>query len=119
MCPQADQPGIRDHAKDEIAKFHGCKKKKAKESGKRKNINTVNWENLPKASQEHILLQQRANTSVSASDATSVTSTLTGATGAKRGNITLLQDVVILVSGPTVSCLSRLRFILKWLSSLF
>ena len=36
-----------------------------------------------------------------ASDDTSVTSTLTGATGAKRGSITLLQDVVILASGPT------------------
>jgi len=25
ICPQADQPGVRDHAKDEIAKFRGCK----------------------------------------------------------------------------------------------
>jgi hypothetical protein len=30
VCPQADQPGVRDHAKDEIAKFRGRKKKKAK-----------------------------------------------------------------------------------------
>ncbi len=42
VCPQAYQPGIRDHAKDEIAKFRGRKKEKAKESGKCKNINTVN-----------------------------------------------------------------------------
>jgi len=48
VCPHADQPGIRDHAKDEIAKFRGRKKKKAKENGKRKNINNVNWDDFPR-----------------------------------------------------------------------
>ena len=93
-APKPTSQGFRDHAKDEIAKFHGRKKKKAKESGKRKK-------DLPNASQECILLQQHTMTSVLASDATSVTSTLTGATGAKCGSITLLQDVVILAFGPT------------------
>ncbi len=98
----------RDHARDEIAKFRARKKKKTrkninnrKKKKTRKNINNLNWDDLPKASQECILLQQRTMTSVSASDATSVTSTITGTTSSKRGSITLLQDVVVLASGPT------------------
>jgi len=100
-CPKADQPGIRAHAQDEIAKFRKRRQKKAKGGAKRKNLNTVNWDDLPPTSQERILLQQRAVPTVLASDATSVTSTITGTTGLERGNVTLHQDVVVLNSGST------------------
>jgi hypothetical protein len=58
ICPNATKLGIQERAVLQISQFQTRKKKQAREYKKKKNINTINWEDLPAKSQEHILLQQ-------------------------------------------------------------
>jgi hypothetical protein len=98
ICPNAHMPGVKEKAKLNIQKFQSRKKKNARNNKKRRNLNTLNWEDIPKKRQEVIINQQSALTSITESP--SVASSLTGSTpGASvicRSNITLLQDIVVL-----------------------
>jgi hypothetical protein len=74
-----------------------------KEYRKKRNVNTINWEDLPASSQEQILLQQRALTSIITNKSSSVSSPITGGMGitclgTERSSVTLHQDVVVLAS---------------------
>jgi hypothetical protein len=95
-CPNADKPGIRDRAAANIKAFQARRGKKHQKNAKRKNLNTVNWEDIP-AVRRKVLLQQHCAGSVVTTDATSVASSITGATSKHRasGHITLHQDVVV------------------------
>ena len=95
-CPNADKPGIRDQAAANIKAFQARQGKKHQKNAKWKNLNTVNWEDVPAARRE-VLLQQHHAGSVVTTDATSVASSITGATSRRRssGHITLHQDVVV------------------------
>jgi hypothetical protein len=50
ICPNASKPGIQEHAKLEITQFQFRKKKCMKEYRKKRNVNTINWEDLPASS---------------------------------------------------------------------
>jgi hypothetical protein len=102
ICPNASKPSVMECTKLEILKFQSRKKKQACENKECKNVNTLNWEDIPQASHEQILLQQRALSLVSATDANSVSSSITGATGIKQhGSITVMQDIEVLASNTT------------------
>jgi len=97
ICPHANEPGIKEKAELNIQKFQNQKKKNACTNKKRRNLNTVNWEDIPKKRREVLLGQQCAHFGMP--DMSSV-STISGATPngsvIRRSNITLLQDVVVL-----------------------
>jgi len=97
ICPHATEPGIKEKAELNIQKFQNQKKKNACTNKKRRNLNTVNWEDIPKKRREVLLGQQCAHFGMP--DMSSV-STISGATPngsvIRRSNITLLQDVVVL-----------------------
>jgi hypothetical protein len=102
-CENADKPGVRERAELNILKFQARKKKNARNNKKRRNLNTVNWEDIPEKRREVLAAQARGTTVVSvgsASAASSAASTMTGSASPagiiRRGNVTLHQDVVIL-----------------------
>jgi hypothetical protein len=91
-------PGVKEKAELNIQKFQSRNKKNARNNKKRRNLNTLNWEDIPKERCEVTINQQHVLISVAESP--SVTSSITGSTpGASvvyRSNITLLQDAVVL-----------------------
>jgi hypothetical protein len=108
IFPNKDQPGVRDRTKLNILQYQTCQRRKTWENRKRKNVHTLNLEDLPWSTQDWILLQHWAKASGATIDATSisVSSSITGATGSvgtgvKRGSITLHQDMVVLASDST------------------
>jgi hypothetical protein len=108
ICPNNDQPGVRDSAKLNILQYQTRRRRKTWENRKRKNVHTLNLEDLPWSTQDQNLLQHWAKASGATTDATSVSvrSSITGATGSvgtgvKRGSITLHQDMVVLASDST------------------
>ena len=100
ICPRADEPGVREKAELNIQKYQARKKRNAKNNKKRKNLNTVNWEDIPESRRDVLGAQHFASLHKVVSGSTSTAaSTLTGSTGPgliRRGNFTLHQDVVIL-----------------------
>ncbi len=97
ICPHANEPGIKEKAELNIQKFQSQKKKNAHTNKKRRNLNTVNWEDIPEKRRAVLLSQQR--TQLSTPDTSSV-STISGTTPngqvIRRSNMTLHQDVVVL-----------------------
>ncbi len=77
ICPHATEPGIKEKAELNIQKFQNRKKKHARTNKKRRNLNTVNWEDIPEKRREVLLGQQRAQ--LGTPDTSSV-STISGAT---------------------------------------
>ena len=100
ICPCADEPGIREKAELNIQKYQARKKRNARNNKKRKNLNTVNWEDIPESCRNVLAAQHHASlTKVVPGSASSAASTLTGTSSPgliRRGNVTLHQDVVIL-----------------------
>ena len=98
ICPNAHMPGVKEKAELSIQKFQSWKKKNARNNKKRRNLNTLNWEDIPEKRREVIINQQRAL--ISTTESPSVASSLTGSTPSAsvicRSNITLLQEVVVL-----------------------
>ncbi len=98
ICPNAHMPGVKEKAELNIQKFQSREKKNARNNKQRRNLNMLNWEDIPKKRCEVIINQQCALISVT--ESSSVSSSLTGSTpGAsfiRRSNITLLQDVIVL-----------------------
>jgi hypothetical protein len=108
ICPNKDQPGVRERVKLTILQYQTRQRKKTRKNQKRKNVHTLNLEDLPQSTQDRILFQHRTKASGATTNATSVSvsSLITGATGSvrtgvKRGSITLHQDVVVLASNST------------------
>jgi len=103
ICPRADEPSIREKADMNIQKYQARKKRNARNNKKRKNVNTVNWEDIPESRRDVLAAQHYASLhKIVPSGASSAASTLTSASGPppagliRRGNLTLHQDVVIL-----------------------
>jgi hypothetical protein len=121
ICLNKDQPGVRDRAKLNILQYQTRQRRKTWENQKRKNIHTLNLEDLSRSTQDQILLQHWAKASGATTNATSVSvsSSITGAMGSvgtsvKRGSITLHQDVVVLASDSTKPPIP-MPFIVPWL----
>lgn len=99
VCPNADNPGVRDKAALEIQKFTQRRRRNLRNNKKRKNLNTVNWADIPDQRKAILLEQQRAGTAITTSGGSSVTSSITGVTNTsvvRRSNVTLHLDVVVL-----------------------
>jgi hypothetical protein len=101
VCPRADKPGVREKVELNIQKYQSRKKRNARNNKKCKNLNTVNWEDIPESRRDVLAAQHHASLNkVVPGSASSAASTLTGALGPPglicRGNLTLHQDVVIL-----------------------
>jgi hypothetical protein len=85
-----------------IQKYQARKKRNARNNKKRKNVNTVNWEDIPESRRDVLAAQHYASLhKIVLGGASSAASTLTSASGPpagliRRGNLTLHQDVVIL-----------------------
>jgi hypothetical protein len=58
--PNTNQPGIKEKAKLNIQRYQLRREKNACNNKKRKNLNTVNWEDIPEKQREDILGQQCA-----------------------------------------------------------
>jgi hypothetical protein len=104
-CPNANKPGIREHTAAQIKDFQARRGRKNSKGTKRKNLNTVNWEDIPSARRKVLLQQHRSGSTVTL-DGGSVASSITGATttrasGNRNGSITLHQDVVVLSSNSS------------------
>ena len=100
ICPNAYKPGIREHATAQIKDFQERKGRKHTKGSKRKNVNTLNWEDIP-TKRRAVLLQQHHTGSAVTTDGGSVASLITGdATTRSPGkcvsHITLHQDIIVL-----------------------
>jgi hypothetical protein len=100
ICPNANEPGVWEEAELNIQKYQARKKKNVRNNKKCRNLNTVNWEDIPEKQHAVLAAQQCALLSVgSRSIASSASSTLMGSSSPSiicRSNITLHQDIVIL-----------------------
>ena len=100
ICPNANKPGIRKHAAAQIKEFQERKGRKHARGAKRRNVHTLNWEDIP-TKRHVVLLQQHHAGSVVTTDRGSVASLITGATAMRSpskgvSHVTLHQDVVVL-----------------------
>jgi hypothetical protein len=59
VCPNANNPGVRDKAALEIQKFTQRRRRNLRNNKKRKNLNTVNWADIPEQRKAILLDQQR------------------------------------------------------------
>jgi hypothetical protein len=107
VCPNQNKAGIREHAAAQIKEFQSRWGRKHSKASKRKNLNTVNWDDIPSERREVLLQQHRAG-SIVTTDGGSVGSSITGATtsptratGNRKGSLTLHQDVVVLSSNSS------------------
>jgi hypothetical protein len=71
ICPNKDQPGIRDRVKLAILQYQTRQRRKTRENRKCKNVRTLNLEDLPWFTQDQIFLQHRAKASGATTNATS------------------------------------------------
>ncbi len=100
ICPRANEPGVWEKAELNIQKYQARKKRNVSNNKKRRNLNTVNWENIPEKRREILAAQHHASLNkVAPGSVSSAASTLTGASSPgiiRHGSVTLHQDVVIL-----------------------
>ena len=100
-CKNANKPGVWERAELNIQKYQAWKKKNARNNKKCRNLNMVNWEEIPEKRREVLAAQAHENmVSIgSVSAASSAASTITGASSPsiiRHSNVTLHQDVIIL-----------------------
>jgi hypothetical protein len=79
-CPNAGNPGIQENAKKTIERIRNKRKKKQQDYQKRKNLATTNYSDFDDTSKERIRQQVLQSVST-ASEAASVSSSITGMTG--------------------------------------
>ena len=97
ICPHTNEPGIKEKAELNIQNFQSRKKKNARTNKKHRNLNTVNWEDIPEKRPEVLLSQQRAQLSTpDTSSVSTISCTAPNGSVIRRSHITLLQDVVVL-----------------------
>ncbi len=106
VCPNANKPGIREQAAVKIKEFCERRGRKHSKMSKHKNLNTVNWDDIP-SERQAVLLQQHRAGSIVTTDGGSVGSSITGATSpasmstTRHGSITLHQGVNVLSTNST------------------
>jgi hypothetical protein len=103
VCPNANKPGIHEKAELNISKYQARRRQNARNNKKRKNVNTVHWEDIPEKQRKVILAQaqRRSQVGVSSLDAISVALTLTGTITNSiicLSNVIFHQDIVILAT---------------------
>jgi len=79
VCPNANKAGIREHAAAQIKDFQARRGRSHSKVTKCKNLNTINWDDIPSERREVLLQHHRAG-SIVTMDGGSVGSTITGAT---------------------------------------
>ncbi len=93
ICPRATEPGIKEKAESNIQKMQARRKRNAKNNKKRKNVNTVNWEDIPESRRAVLATQaQEFVAKAVPSGAASTVSTITAASSPgliRRSNVTL------------------------------
>ena len=60
VCPRADEPGIKEKAEMNIQRMQARRKRNARNNKKRKNLNTVNWEDIPESRRAVLAVQHPA-----------------------------------------------------------
>ena len=107
VCPNANKAGICEHPAAQIKDFQARRGRKQSKATKRKNLNTVNWDDIPSEHRE-VFLQQHCAGSIVTMDGGIVGSSITGATtsptctsGHRNGSITLHQDIVVFLSNSS------------------
>jgi hypothetical protein len=104
ICPNETKPGVCKKAESAISKYQSRRRRNAKNNKKQKNLNAVNWKDIPEKRHKVILGQQHALMAVSSSNAASVALSLTGTTKQSapgiihRSSVTLHFDVVVLLT---------------------
>jgi hypothetical protein len=106
LCLNANQPGVANRAKLNIRDFQTRKKHHLKEFRKHKNLNTINWEDIPPQCHEVILQKQQllmlvVTVDTPASVASSLTSPTRSCMARNCPNVVLHQDAVILTMEPS------------------
>ncbi len=104
--PNANKPGICEHAAAQINDFQEWKGRKHAKGSKRKNVNTLNWEDIP-TKRCAVLFQQHHTGSVVTTDGGSVAPSITGAMTTRSpgkcvSHITLHQDVIVLAGSSSL-----------------
>jgi hypothetical protein len=103
VCPNANQPGLMDCAKLNIKHFQTHKKKHMKDFKKRKNILTLNWEDIPLDCHK-VIFQQQCSLMwvVTAEGNNSTASSLASTTCGPRSrpSVILHQDAEALTTEP-------------------
>jgi hypothetical protein len=106
ICPNADKPGIRANAAIQIKEFQERRGRKTAKSSKRKNVNTLTWDDIPRE-RRAVLLQQHHSGLVVTTDGGSVASSIIGVTTPQRpsacNSVTLHQDVIVLTGTSSSS----------------
>ena len=106
ICPNADKPGIRANAAIQIKEFQERRGRKTAKSSKRKNVNTLTWDDIPRECRA-VLLQQHHSGSVVTTDGGSVASSIISVTTPQRpsacNSVTLHQDVIVLTGTSSSS----------------
>jgi len=124
ICPNRDNPGVRENAKKNIDKMKANRQKRHSQNTKRKNLGTANFADFDPASQdriqEQVLLTMRG-AGREISDATSVASSITtpssvvpsggggrgggpgrGSPAGRGGGRIFIVDVPVLAAGPAL-----------------
>ena len=104
ICPNANKPGICEHAAAQIKDLQEQKGCKHAKGSKRKNVDTPNWEDIP-TKRRAVLLQQHHTGSVVTTDGSSIASLITGAMTMWSpdkcvSHITHHQDAIVLAVLP-------------------
>jgi hypothetical protein len=118
VCPNQNNPGIRDNARRNIDRMKLNRQKRHKQNTKRKNLGTANYSDFDAAGQDRIreqVLISLKNGNREISDTTSVASSVTtpssivptnkhGGPGGRvvNGSRIFIADVPVLVAGPTL-----------------
>jgi hypothetical protein len=119
VCPNRDNPGIRENAKKNIERMKANCQKRARQNTKRKNLGTANFADFDAAGQDRIreqVLLTLKNGNRELIDTTSVASSVTtpssvspaasrgqgqGGSAGGRGHI-FIVDVTVLAAGPAL-----------------
>ena len=124
ICPNRDNPGVRENAKKNIEKMKANRQKRHRQNTKRKNLGTANFADFDVAGQDRIreqVLLSLHGPGRDVSGATSVSSSVTtpssiapahgggrgGGTGrgspaGRGGGRVFIVDVTVLAAGPTL-----------------
>ena len=118
VCPNQNNPGIRDNAKRNIERMKMNRQKRHRQNTKRKNLGTANYSDFDSAGQDRIreqVLISLKNGNREVSDTTSIASSVTtpssivptnrqGGPGGKvaNGSRIFIVDVPVLAAGPSL-----------------
>ena len=107
ICPNRDNPGVREHAAKQIEKMRKNRKKRHTQNLKRKNLSTANLSDFDEEGQnrirEQVLLTEGDHSSISSTVSTSRSPTNQQGRGGpgrgRGGGVIFVADVVVLAAG--------------------